>query len=119
MQEMWIKYIEAFETNYRGLLLEYPLTPKTNNKLLDLIAELLKELNINKPFIIGGSDGGMLAQLYVRRFPNNVSGIALLNTITLDSSYVEDIKKESDPKVYQFIFRLIPYYFLKKINWSS
>jgi len=114
MQEMWIKYVEAFEKNYRVLLLEYPITPRTNNELLDIIAELLKELHINKPFIIGASDGGMHAQLFVRRFPNNVSGLVLATTVTLDSSYAEDIRKEGSPKVYQFIFKLIPYYFLKK-----
>jgi len=114
MQEMWIKYIEAFETNYRVLMLEYPITPQTNNELLDIIAELLKELHINKPLIIGASDGGMHAQLFVRRFPNNVSGLVLVTTVSLNSSYAEGIRNEGSPKVYQFIFKLIPYYFLKK-----
>ncbi|ORX78778.1 alpha/beta-hydrolase [Anaeromyces robustus] len=114
MQEAWIKYFEAFETNYRVLMMEYPITPKTNNELLDLIAELLKRLNIKKPIIIGASDGGLLAQIYVRRFPDNINGLILITTITIDSSYVEDIKKELPASIYQIIFNIIPYSILKK-----
>jgi len=114
MQESWIKYVEAFEKNYRVLLLQYPLEPKTNNELLDLIMEFFKVLNINKPLIIGASDGGMLAQLYVRRFPNNISGLVLMTTVSLNSSYVEDIKKEPPGAIFQFLFKIIPYSVLKK-----
>ncbi|OUM68471.1 hypothetical protein PIROE2DRAFT_3760 [Piromyces sp. E2] len=115
MQEAWIKYVEALEKDYRLLLFQYPLEPKTNNELLDLIMEFFKVLNIKKSLIIGASDGGMLAQLYVRRFPDNLSGLVLMTTVTLDSSYVEDMNKEKIPSsLIQFILKFVPYSMLKK-----
>lgn len=114
MQESWIKYMEYFEKDYRVLMMEYPLEPKTNNELLDLISGLLKALNITKPIIIGASDGGVLAQLYLRRFPQNIGGLILMTTVTLDSKYVEDMRNEPNPKIFQFLFRLLPYSILKK-----
>ncbi len=114
MQEQWLRYMTAFEKDYRVLMMEYPLSCVTADDLLDAIAALLKHLNIEKPILVGGSDGGVLAQLYVRRFPENVSALVLMTTVTVDSKYCEDTNREN-PGRYLRMIKLVPYAFLKKV----
>ena len=115
MQEMWIPYMKALSKDHRVLMMEYPVEPKTNNELLDAIKALLDRLSIKKPVIISASDGGVLAQLYLRRFPDNISGLMMMTTATLDSEYLEGTKKELPilPALQSFI-RAVPYGLLKK-----
>lgn len=56
MQEAWLRYMIAFEREYRVLMMEYPLACETTDALLDDIAALLGELGIEKPILVGGSD---------------------------------------------------------------
>lgn len=93
MQEMWIRYVEALQGEYRVLMFEYPLTLNTNRKMVNGLHAFLDALEISKPVIIGASDGGALAQLYAQQYPDNVSGLVLITTLTIDSDYVRDIKK--------------------------
>lgn len=93
MQEMWIKYVTELQGEYWALMFEYPLAWNTNQKMVEGLHALLSELNMSKPVIIGGSDGGVLAQLYSKAHPYNVSGMVLITTLTIESDYVRDIKK--------------------------
>lgn len=93
MQEMWIRYVDALQENYCALMIEYPLEWDTNRKMVEGLHALLNGLGLAKPAIIGGSDGGCLAQLYAHRYPENVSGMVLITTLTVDSDYVRNIKK--------------------------
>ena len=115
MQEAWIRYVKAFEADYRVLMIEYPVCYRSNLALLDGIATLLAALGIDRPIIVGASDGGLLGQLYVRRFPKNIRALILMTTVTLDSSYVEDMKKKlSLMPLMKGSLRLMPYSLLKK-----
>lgn len=93
MQEMWIRYVDALQDTYCALMVEYPVVWDTNQKMVEGLHALLDRLDLKKPVIIGGSDGGALAQLYTYRYPENVSGMILITTITIDSDYVRNIKK--------------------------
>lgn len=93
MQEMWIRYVDALQDTYCALMVEYPVVWDTNQKMVEGLHALIGSLGLEKPVIIGGSDGGALAQLYTYRYPENVSGMVLITTITIDSDYVRNIKK--------------------------
>lgn len=93
MQEMWIEYVEALQETYCALMIEYPLAWDTNQKMTEGLHLLFDRLGLIKPVLIGGSDGGCLAQLYASRYPEHVSGMVLITTLTLDSDYVRNIKK--------------------------
>ena len=114
MQEAWLLYMIAFEQEYRVLMMEYPLSCATTDALLDAIVALLKELGIEKPILVGGSDGGLLAQLFVRRFHENVGALVLITTVTIDSKYCEDTNRENANR-YLTKVRLIPYAILKRV----
>ncbi len=93
MQEMWIRYVDALQDTCCALMVEYPVVWDTNQKMVEGLHALIGSLGLEKPVIIGGSDGGALAQLYTYRYPENVSGMILITTITIDSDYVRNIKK--------------------------
>ena len=114
MQEMWLPYMKALEKNHCVLMMEYPESCSTAEQLIDSINGLLHILNIKDPVLIGASDGGVLAQLYVRRFPDEAKALILMTTVTIDSKYCDDTNKE-DPKRYLRMVSLTPFFLLRKI----
>lgn len=92
MQQMYMRYMEALEDEYRPLIIEYPTDTKNNDEQLSVIHSLCGKLNIKSPIIVGVSDGGMLAQLYVKKYAD-ASALILMSTITLDSEYLEPDRK--------------------------
>ncbi|MBQ8088367.1 MAG: alpha/beta hydrolase [Clostridia bacterium] len=89
---MFMRYVEAFENEYRMLLIEYPADTKSNDEQLSVIHSLVQALHIERPIIVGASDGGMLAQLYIRKYQDGFA-LILMATVTLDSEYLEPDRK--------------------------
>lgn len=57
-----------------------PFNTVRNNDYLEIEAlqylpELIRELGLKKPILVGHSDGGTIALIYAAHFPNQVSGI--------------------------------------------
>ncbi len=92
IQQMFMRYVEAFEKEYRVLMIEYPTDTKSNDEQLSVIHGLLEKMNIREPVIAGASDGGMQAQLYTRKY-GDVHALILMATATLDSEYLEPDRK--------------------------
>ena len=109
IQQMFMRYVEAFEEEYRVLLIEYPTDTKTIDEQLSVIHALIEKLKIQDPVIIGASDGGMFAQLYARKY-KEVSALVLMATVTLDSEYLEpDRKRPWFTGVLTFALKIIPW----------
>lgn len=102
MQEEWINYVSAFEKNYRVVMMKYPVKVYKNKEMIVLLHELFGKLGIALPIICALSDGGVLAQLYAKNY--KVGGLIMMTTLTVDSSYVEGMKKE------QFVLPLMKLY---------
>lgn len=92
MYQFWKDYVSALENNYRTVMMKYPLTVWKNTEMAALLHELFIKLGIDAPILVGISDGGVLAQLYAKLY--RVSGLIMVSTLTVDSSYVESMKKE-------------------------
>lgn len=109
MQEMWMAYAQYFSREYGFLIYEYPHHTVILEEQMDFASELLKELAIKEVILIGGSDGGIHAQMFAKKFPEVVLGMSLVTTLTLDSDYVRNLKKEcvTEP-VFISLFKLIP-----------
>ena len=93
MQEMWIKYAEDLSDEYGFLITEYPRELKTNKEQAKCLHSLLKKLGIEKPVLCGASDGGVHAQFYAREYPDDISGLILMTTVSLNSEYVRKARK--------------------------
>ena len=109
MQEMWMPYAERLGKKYRFLIYEYPLHTTNADEQIDFAAKLLKALSIEKVILIGASDGGVYAQIFAKRHPESVLVMLLTTTLTVDSDYVRDIRKErfSTP-ILLLLLKLVP-----------
>ena len=44
--------------------------------------------------MLGASDGGVYAQIFAKRYPDMVTGMSIMTTLTIDSDYIRDIQKD-------------------------
>mgnify|MGYP004582436063 CR=1 FL=1 len=109
MQEMWMPYAEKLGQKYRFLIYEYPFHTANADEQIDFAAKLLKALSIEKVILIGASDGGVYAQIFAKRHPESVLTMILTTTLTIDSDYVRDIRRErfSTP-LFLLLLKLVP-----------
>lgn len=109
MQEMWMPYAVKLCAKYRFLIYEYPFHTAKADKQIDFASHLLEALSIKKVILIGASDGGVYAQIFAHRHPESVEAMILTTTLTIDSDYVRDLKKErfSTPLLLALL-RIIP-----------
>ncbi len=92
MYQFWIKYVCTLEKNYRVVMMKYPLKVWKNTEMAAALKALFTKLGIDSPILVGISDGGVLAQLYAKLYM--VGGLIMVSTLTVDSTYVESMKKE-------------------------
>ena len=102
-------YAERLGEKYRFLIYEYPFHTTDADEQIDFAAKLLKALSIEKVILIGASDGGIHAQIFAKRYPELVLTMILMTTLTMDSDYVRDIRKErfSTP-ILLLLLKLVP-----------
>lgn len=93
MQETWMPYALHFGQNYRFLIYEYPLHITNVDEQMAFTFALLKVLAIRQVILIGCSDGGVHAQIFAKNYPEVVTKMILITTLTLDSDYLRHIKK--------------------------
>ena len=109
MQEMWMPYAEKLGKEYRFLIYEYPFHTTKADEQIDFAAKLLNALSIEKVILIGASDGGIYAQIFAKRYPERVLTMILMTTLTVDSDYVRDIRKERfSTSILLLLLKLIP-----------
>jgi pimeloyl-ACP methyl ester carboxylesterase len=70
----------------------YPAV-KTMAELTDGIAEILHQEEIKQAHVLGGSYGGFVAQVFVRRHPDATRSLVLSHTFPPDPSNLKPIKK--------------------------
>ena len=109
MQEMWMPYAEKLGKEYRFLIYEYPFYTTKADEQIDFAAKLLNVLSIEKVILVGASDGGVYAQIFAKRHPESVLTMILMTTLTVDSDYVRDIRKERFlTPIFLFLLKLVP-----------
>ena len=76
--EMWMDYAGALSGDCRVLLFDYPRELRTNQALVTGMHAFFRKLGIEAPILIGASDGGMVAQIYVQKYPGETGGLVLI-----------------------------------------
>ncbi len=94
LSEMWMDYLPVLSKKYRILLFDYPMEFRTNQALVKGIHALFQALKIEKPILIGASDGGMVAQIYVQKYPQWVGGLVLIATGAMDEATLRSLKRK-------------------------
>lgn len=74
------QYILGLEGNYRIIAPSYPSQIVTARGLLEGLVALLRAEGIQQVHIVGGSYSGLVAQCFVRRYPERVASLILTDT---------------------------------------
>ena len=110
--EMWMDYVDPLGADARVLLFDYPQELATNQALVAGMHAFFAVLGIEKPIFVGASDGGMVAQIYAQKYPNEVGGLVLISTGGMDERTLKSLKKR---------YRLAPLmlWYLKHCNYEK
>ena len=110
--EMWMDYVADLSWDYRVLLFDYPQELPTNQALVAGMHAFFRELGIEQPIFIGASDGGMVAQIYVQKYPGKTGGLILISTGGMDENTLKSLKKK---------YRLAPLmlWYMKHCNYEK
>ena len=109
---MWMDYVDGLSDEYRVLLFDYPQELRTNQELVPGMHAFFERLNVKEPVFIGASDGGMVAQIYVQKYPGETGGLVLISTGGMDEATLKSLKKK---------YRLAPLmlWYMKHCNYEK
>lgn len=91
--EMWLRYSKDLSKDYRVLSFDYPMMYDTDAALLDGMHELFGRLGFSRVVLVGASMGGIIAQLYAHRYPQDVEGLCLMSTAGLTKGAMKKFGK--------------------------
>lgn len=83
--------ITAFENEYRIIAPSYALS-LTIAGLCDGIAHILETESVNRAHVIGGSYGGLVAQYFVRKYPDKVCSLILSHTFVMTPKFEKPLQ---------------------------
>jgi len=83
--------ITAFENEYRIIAPSYALS-LTMTGLCQGIAHILEAESINQVHVIGGSYGGLVAQYFVRQYPDKALSLVLSHTFLMTPKFEKPLK---------------------------
>ena len=92
--EMWMDYVDGLSDDLRILLFDYPQELRTNQELVTGMHAFFQKLGIQSPIFVGASDGGMVAQIYVQKYPGKTGGLILISTGGMDANTLKSLKKK-------------------------
>ena len=92
--EMWMDYVDALSDDCRVLLFDYPQELRANQALVTGMHAFFQALGIAEPVFIGASDGGMVAQIYVQKYPGEAGGLILISTGGMDADTLKSLKRK-------------------------
>lgn len=110
--EMWVDYVEPLAKTDQVLLFDYPQELADNQALVTGMHAFFQALGVEQPIFIGASGGGMVAQVYVQKYPGQVGGLILISTGGLDAHTIKSLKKQ---------YRLAPLmlWYMKHCNYEK
>lgn len=110
--EMWMDYVEPLARDCRVLLFDYPQELRTNQAQVAGMHAFFRKLGVREPIFVGASDGGMVAQIYVQRYPGETGGLILISTGGMDANTLKSLKK-------QYFFAPLMLWYMKHCNYEK
>ena len=92
--EMWMDYVDALADTGRVLLFDYPQQLRTNQALVAGMHAFFAALGVQEPIFVGASDGGMVAQIYVQKYPGETGGLILISTGGMDEATLGSLRRK-------------------------
>ena len=110
--EMWMDYVDKLFDAYRVLLFDYPQELRTNQELVVGMHAFFQKLGVEDPIFVGASDGGMVAQIYTQKYPNEVGGLVLIPTGGMDANTLKILKQK-------YLFAPLMLWYMKRCNYEK
>ena len=110
--EMWMDYVDGLSEDFRVLLFDYPQELRTNQELVVGMHAFFQHLGIQAPVFVGASDGGMVAQIYVQKYPGETGGLVLISTGGMDANTLKSLKKK-------YFFAPLMLWYMKHCNYEK
>lgn len=110
--EMWMNYVDAFSEDYQVLLFDYPQELRTNQELVTGMHAFFRKIGVEKPIFVGASDGGMVAQIYIQKYPSEAGGMVLVSTGGMDAETLKTLKKK-------YFFAPVMLWYMKHCNYEK
>ena len=109
--EMWMDYVDLLSENHRVLLFDYPQELRTNQELVTGMHAFFRKLGVKSPIFVGASDGGMVSQIYVQKYPGETGGLILISTGGMDADTLQSLRRK---------YRLAPLmlWYMKHCNYE-
>jgi pimeloyl-ACP methyl ester carboxylesterase len=108
-ESAWRTITQFEQRNYQVICPDYPPEVDSMSGLADGIATILIQEGIQATFVVGGSYGGMLAQVFTRRHPSLVTRLVLSHT------YPPVRKRATSVEPALRIFKLLPMFLVRKM----
>ena len=110
--EMGMNYVDAFSEDYQVLLFDYPQELRTNQELVTGMHAFFRKIGVEKPIFVGASDGGMVAQIYIQKYPGEAGGMVLVSTGGMDAETLKTLKKK-------YFFAPVMLWYMKHCNYEK
>lgn len=110
--EMWMNYVDAFSEDYQVLLFDYPQELRTNQELVTGMHAFFRKIGVEKPIFVGASDGGMVAQIYIQKYPGEAGGMVLVSAGGMDAETLKTLKKK-------YFFAPVMLWYMKHCNYEK
>ena len=110
--EMWMDYVDDLSKDYQVLLFDYPQELRTNQALVTGMHAFFQELGVKAPVFVGASDGGMVSQIYVQKYPGETGGLILISTGGMDAATLKSLKKK-------YFFAPVMLWYMKHCNYEK
>ena len=110
--EMWMDYVDGLSDDCRVLLFDFPQELRTNQELVVGMHAFFQALGIKDPIFVGASDGGMVAQIYVQKYPGETGGLILISTGGMDANTLKTLKRK-------YFFAPIMLWYMKHCNYEK
>ena len=94
------------------LLFDYPQELRTNQVFVTGMHAFLQKLGMEAPIFVGASDGGMVAQIYVQKYPGETGGLILISTGGMDANTLKGLKR-------QYFLALLMLWYMKHCNYEK
>lgn len=110
--EMWLDYVDELSRDNRVLLFDYPQELRTNQALVAGMHAFFQNLGISQPIFVGASDGGMVAQIYVQKYPGETGGLVLISTGGMDARTLKSLKRK-------YFLAPVMLWYMKRCNYEK
>lgn len=110
--EMWMDYVDDLARDFRVLLFDYPQELRTNQALVTGMHAFFKKLRVENPVFIGASDGGMVAQIYVQKYPGETGALVLISTGGMDAATLKTLRRK-------YFLAPVMLWYMKRCNYEK